>query len=170
MRTFVLGQDPDLNAWEEEFLASNVPPLCCRMSIAHSGLFATLVVWEAAGFPTPDKEETVRNQLHGGLFQILENRLKVMGVPLKFPALLLVWSLCEGHVGNASIWAAGLSRLHRNLGKPLGIKELAEAFPVGFPTPARMGALWSMQKREGAPLGNMLDGVVPPTPDEKEES
>ena len=97
--------------------------------------------------------------------QILCERMlgRSPGTRVTLAAATLVLSMCQTP-GQVVMWAYAFHLLHRQLGRTVGMVELAAAFPVGFPSDAGYSDVWVAQK--GFTLGkgdvdNALDQEEP---------
>lgn len=164
--TFLLGKDPALREWENQFLASNTQEHSAPMSVGDTQTLLGLALDEVAverGVPSrlPLSEPVFK----APIVLMLRSRLARLGVAITPQAVIFVSLLCKGSPGSATMYAQGLYRLFEDRGRvQLNTEALAMAFPIGFPTEARLQALWDMQKCSTAPNSNMLDGVVVTSP------
>jgi hypothetical protein len=89
-------------------------------------------------------------------FRLLNSRIEAAKVPVS-PAVQVLCSAMCLNPGAASMWAYTLNQLAHEIGKPVGMGELAEAFPFGFPTEEGLDRLWDAQKHPDSPCSNWID-------------
>ena len=93
------------------------------------------------------------------LLEVLRTRMHYYGgsVTLGVAAFLLMQ--CRGNVGNMVMWAYALSKLSKQLDKTISTQELADKFPLGFPTKEFENETWNAQKgfKFGVKTDNLID-------------
>lgn len=93
--------------------------------------------------------------------ELMMKRLAVFAPSLavREPVLLFLVSISDSP-GQVVMWAFYLVRRTRQLGRAISIDDIAQDFPLGFPTTDAMSELWDEQK--GAPatrIDNRLDQI-----------
>lgn len=94
----------------------------------------------------------------GFLANVLFERLKSHKVEVSLPVGLFV-TLNSTTPGEIVLWAYTLHCLQKKNGRPVGMAELSEAFPVGFPVEDAVHDIWDNQKGfvHNVQVDNMLD-------------
>lgn len=92
--------------------------------------------------------------------QVLESRLRHTNPEVKVGkyAALFLMAQCSA-VGQVVMWAWTLNRIYSQTRQPVTISELANRFPIGFPSDAEKSRLWDAQKggAHGLPFDNLVD-------------
>lgn len=163
---FELDKDPALCAWEQEFLQGNQLGKVLPMDREMTMVFMMLSLDEASkGRGGSTAFPLSHSSFQAPLAQIMRSRLAMMGVAITPQALLFLMVQSKGSPGTAVMYSQAMHRLFVDNGRQqITIEHLAQAFPVGFPTEERLSQMWEAQKHPQAPLGNMLDGVILPSP------
>lgn len=136
--------------------ASEFEPMSKEMSM----LFADACVRELSSEKIPFLDEALAKSM-GFSAQVLERRLAVMSPETRISAgvgAVLAYH-CRGNPGRAVLWAFTLHRMAIDCGGDILITmtELAETFPMGFPTDKAFAELWDGQKSSAAQSDNLLD-------------
>jgi len=93
-------------------------------------------------------------------FQVMSKRLQASGQKVQLPTMLFLASLCQTP-GDAVMWAYTLCDIAERLNVEfVGLHELTQMFPDGFPTDTARLACWDAQKDSNAPIGNAMDDMT----------
>jgi hypothetical protein len=127
------------------------------MTEEQSRMFMTCVMADITG-PDEEKDAKVREAFEDHLgAQVFLRRLEVTGTEVSVPLTLFLLSMCKTP-GDAVMWAYTVHAIAVTHGlDKVSTNELAEAFPMGFPTEESIEQAWGSQKKEGEPAGNMVD-------------
>ena len=97
------------------------------------------------------------------IYQILEQRLKVMLPQVEVPLTAKLWlySLARGNPGNAVMMCTVVALAWAVRKEPVVLSDLILMFPMKVPTEEVFHSLWDTQKGrvEGSPMDNLLDVV-----------
>ena len=89
-------------------------------------------------------------------YQILSNRLEWAQVEVSFWVKLFLSTLCSSP-GNCVLYAYACADIYHRQGRSVTMTELANAFPMGFPTDKALQDCWEAQKHPAKRIDNGYD-------------
>lgn len=113
--------------------------------------YITCLTAEKTHGEDPIPEDFDGSQIHN----IMAKRIKSSGADVSRWVIALLATLCNGRQGNAVLWAYACKQMHDKTRKKITMTELANFFPMGFPTEEAMHACWDSQKGYNMGLKNV---------------
>ena len=116
------------------------------------------IMMEKDGFKRGIDEEMDKNLEQSMALKVFEKRLEAAGVECTLPLAMFLTSMCD-NPAKVVMWAytVNLIRVADGLSGPVTIEDMTRHFAWGFPLDSEYSKIWDEQKKEGQPLGNMVD-------------
>lgn len=134
--------------WAEEFFKFKAS----RMTDDQTQVFVMGTIREASGQDIPE------DRLRGVFpYAVFKSRAEFAGLKTTQSVRVFITTLAKGP-GDLVMYVYALKwKADKEGVTTVSMNELANWFPLGFPSDEQLHTAWDAQKRPWAPLGNMLD-------------